>query len=215
MQFPNPWIASTDRKLNNALPRIPKNKVWFYDYPKLGPSGAPLPDEQQWDRLITLTKAAAADSLVKTIVWDHMTDISDMLQAHLANAHSKLTVGNMKVMDMKLWQPFKLLMGRAITLIKGAGKMFVVIAHDYVDKDEITGAVTCRPLIGGALKDTLGAYFSDVWRCEVEPGFREKPAVYKVRTQPTAQQMLGSSFNLPPSFEFSWETVAKALEGVK
>jgi len=214
MQFPDPWIASTDRKIGNAIARIPKNKTWFYDYPELDPTGKPLLDHLKWARLIDLTKKAAVDPAVKTIVWDHMSDISDWLQAHImATDGSGKTLAGIKVMSIALWQPFKLMMARALTLIKGAGKPFIVVAHDIVDKNDITGEVTCRPYIGGRLKDTLGGYFSDAWRCEVEPGFREKPAKYKVRTQPTAQQkVLGSSFGLPAEFEFSWDVLAKALE---
>ena len=210
MQFAKPYIISTDHKIQNAVSRIPAGKEWFYDYVDVD-NGKPVPYEQQWTRATQLLKAGCTDPNVQTVIWDNLSDLSGMLQAHvIANGGTKLIVGGEKVFEMQHWQPFKLLMQRAISFARGSGKMFIVCCHEDTEKDEVTGVLTYKPLVPGQLRGQLGGMFTDVWRCEVttNPG---KPPTYFVRTSPTPRMALGNSLGLPQEFVFTWDEFQKHM----
>lgn len=212
MQFPDVYVISTDHKLKNAIQRLPAGKKWWYDYVDVDDFGRSVPYHEQWARATTLLKNACVDPQIRTIVWDNLTDLSGMLQAHIiANGGSKLVVGGEKVMEQTHWQPFKLLLQRSIALARGSGKVFIVCCHEVIDKDEISGMMVYRPLVPGQLRDHLGGFFTDVWRCETDvvPG---KPIRYFVRTVPTPRMSLGRSVaGLPDEFVFDWDTFSKLL----
>ena len=216
MQFPSPYIISTDHKIKNAVQRIPPGQPWWFDYVDVDDKGQPVAPEKQWTRATDLLKAGCVNPVVKTVIWDNLSDLSTMLQAHIiasATGGKQLTVSGEKVMEMSQWQPFKLLMQRSIALARSSGKMFVVCCHEAIEKDEVTGTLTYRPLIPGQLRDQLGGFFTDVWRCEVEanPG---RPPKYYVRTAPMPRMALGNSVNgLPQEFVFSWETFNALMSG--
>lgn len=65
----------------------------------------------------------------------------------------------------------------------------IVTAHEDVDKDEITGAVSRGiRVVGKALPSVLPGYFNEVWYAEVHAGTVQSPAPqYKIRTSPTNQ----------------------------
>ena len=214
MSFPNPYFISTDHKLNNAVSRFP-NKKFFYDYGDVDTdTGVVIDPAKRWSRMIDLVKIAATNPDINTIVIDNMTDVSVYLQDHiLAAGGSKLTVGGEKVMQVEHWQPFMILMTRLITALKTSKKFIVVCAHELIEKDEISGTLTYRPSVPGRLRDTLGAYFTDVWRTETET--TSGGTVYRVRTAPTARMSLGTQFNLPQNFVFTWNEFEKAMKGTK
>lgn len=195
MCFPTPYFISTDRKLQNAVARHP-GKKFFYDYIDAEPA-------KRWTQLTELLKAAGQNPEIQTIVIDNLTDVCTYLIDHIiANGGTKLTVGGEKVMEMTHWQPFKILLTRLITVGKSMGKMFIVCAHEAVEKDEVTGVLNYKPLIPGSMQNQLGAYFTDVWRCETEQVGKE--VSYIVRTTPTPRMALGNSLNLPSTFKFTW-----------
>lgn len=212
MAFPAPYIISTDHKLNNAVSRFP-GKEFFYDYGDVDTdTGQPIESPKRWNRVCELVKKNYSDPRVKTIVIDNLTDLAGYLIDHIiANGGTKLTVGGEKVMEQQHWQPFKLLMTRFINTLKMTGKFVVVCAHETIDKDDVTGTLLYRPLIPGQLKDTLGQYFTDVWRTECEKV--SNGIVYRVRTAPTSRMSLGSQFKLPQEFVFTWEEFEKAMKG--
>jgi len=205
MSFPTPYFFSTDRKLGNAVVRH-NNKAFFYDYPCAEP-------DKRWDTMCAALKLAMVDPKIETIVVDNLTDVTQFLIDHIiAHGGTKLTVGGEKVMEMNHWQPFKLLMTKLITTLKSCGKMIVVCAHETIDKDEVTGMLSYTPNIPGALRTTLGAYFTDVWHCETE--LVGKECKYIVRTMPTPRMALGNSLGLPQTFSFTWEEFNKQLKHI-
>jgi len=73
----------------------------------------------------------------------------------------------------------------------------IVTAHEDVDKDELTGAISRGiSVTGRKLPNILPGYFNEVWYTEVQPGTVAQPAVqYKVRTQPTNQIIARSVYS--------------------
>lgn len=216
MQFPDPYIISTDHKIKNAVSRLPNGKLWWFDYVDVDDTGAVLSPDKHWTRATDLLKKAMSDPRIRTIIWDNLSDLSTMLQTHIisaSNSSKQLSVAGEKVMEMSQWQPFKLLMQRSIALARSSGKIFIVCCHEAIDKDEVTGTLTYRPLVPGQLRDQLGGFFTDVWRTEVEttPG---KPPKYFVRTSPTPRMALGNSVvGLPQEFAFEWSTFHALMQG--
>lgn len=214
MSFPDPYFISTDHKLNNAVTRFP-GKKFFYDFGDVDTeTGVAIPADKRWNRMVELIKTASKDPDIKTIVIDNMTDVAAYLIDHIiAAGGSKLVVGGEKVMQIEHWQPFMILMTRLIVALKSTNKFIVVCAHELVEKDEISGTLTYRPSVPGRLRDTLGAYFTDVWRTETET--TTSGTVYRVRTAPTARMSLGTQFALPANFVFTWPEFEKAMKGTK
>lgn len=214
MQFPAPYIISTDHKIKNAVQLLPPGKQWWFDYVDTDDNGKPVAEADQWTRATTLLKKGCADPNVQTVIWDNLSDLSGILQSHIiANGGTKLRVGGEQVFEMSHWQPFKLLLQRAIAYARGSGKIFVLCCHETVERDEVSGMLTYLPLIPGQLRGQLGGYFTDVWRTEVDvvPG---KPPRYYVRTTPTPRQALGHSvLGLPSEFVFDWNKFAALMSG--
>jgi hypothetical protein len=72
----------------------------------------------------------------------------------------------------------------------------IVTAHEGLDKDDITGAVSRGiRVVGKALPSVLPGYFNELWYAEVVTGTIQNPAPqYRIRTQPTAQIMARSIY---------------------
>jgi len=79
-------------------------------------------------------------------------------------------------------------------------KHVIIIYHDKLVRDEITGQVRIVTAVDGQYQTHVGRYFSEMYAFEVIPGSgtgaSAKPAEYTVRTAPTKQKKARSSFNL-------------------
>lgn len=211
MQLPDPCILSTDRKLRNAVSRIKPGAKWWYEYVEMTPGPGPT----AWERFVAQTKKAATEPDVKSIIWDNLTDLGAILMEHiLFKDPPKLQVGGEKVPEKQHWQPFRDLMRKAIAVMRSSGKLFCVCAHEMVDSDDMSGSLLYRPLIGGQLKDNVGGYFTDVWRCETKLN-AQGGVTYYVRTQPMPRMALGNTLGLPKEFEFTQEDFLKRLSEVQ
>jgi hypothetical protein len=80
-------------------------------------------------------------------------------------------------------------------------KHIIVIAHDAVEKNSITGEVRREILLDGGMKDKFGLHFSDVWRCY--PKVPTAGSVdYRIRTVPGPGYVCKCSIDLPEDFSF-------------
>jgi len=72
----------------------------------------------------------------------------------------------------------------------------IVTAHEGLDKDEMTGAMSRGiRVVGKALPSVLPGYFNELWYAEVTAGTTQNPTPqYRIRTQPTAQIMARSVY---------------------
>lgn len=223
-QFPDPYFLDCDDKLTNAVARNSGKKFW-YDCPlrKLNKEGqfVGVEDILRWEEAVARLKEAGSSPEVKTIVIDSVTSLNAMIFQHIlrfpSTAKVPLQVGGIKVMDQSMWGPYRDLWTRLIMGLRGTGKIVVCIAHDTVDKDEITGTLSYRPSWAGQLKDTGAGLFTDVWHCEsrnvpdtTKSGHMKTE--YFVRTHPTPMMALGNSLGLPREFSFTWEKFKSYLD---
>ena len=218
-EFPSPWFADCDGNLGSAIRRHP-GKEFFFDSIATDDTNIPVPLDKQWARYADKLIAAAKDPRAKTLVTDSLTTLCPMLQAHIIATGTKLIVGGEKCMEQQHWTPFRNLMLKAINIARSSGKYVIHICHEAVDKDEISGMLSYKPLIPGQLKDSIGAFFTDVWHCENELAMntvsKQMEPKYIIRTMPTARMgFIGNSLNLPQTFQFTWEEFHKHLTGVK
>lgn len=238
-QFPDPYFLDCDDKLTNAVARNPGKKFW-YDCPLRKEEKLKLPNPNdpheppivksrmvavdetlRWEEAVARLKEAGASPDVKTIVIDSVTSLNAMIFQHIlrfpSTAKVPLQVGGIKVMDQSMWGPYRDLWTRLIMGLRGTGKLVVCIAHDTVDKDEITGTLSYRPSWAGQLKDTGAGLFTDVWHCESrnvpDPAKSgQMKTEYFVRTHPTPMMALGNSLGLPREFSFTWEKFKSYLD---
>lgn len=227
-QFPDPYFLDCDDKLTNAVVRNAGKKFW-YDCPLRkavnkvggGTEFVAVEDILRWEESVSRLKEAGASPDVKTIVIDSVTSLNAMIFQHIlrfpSTAKVPLQVGGIKVMDQSMWGPYRDLWTRLIMGLRGTGKLVVCIAHDTVDKDEITGTLSYRPSWAGQLKDTGAGLFTDVWHCEsrnvpdpTKSG--QMKTEYFVRTHPTPMMALGNSLGLPREFSFTWEKFKSYLD---
>lgn len=203
IQFPVPYFLEADRNLRSAQAAFP-DKTFFFDYPDVDAEGRELPDERRWERMVFLVKAACADPTIRTIVLDSMTPIGRYLEDYVVSqggTGKDLKVGGVKVMDLSLWRPYKILMAKLIEMIKATKKLVIVIVHDSDTEDKTDGRIKHRPLVGGQMKDTIYSLFTDVWRTDVE--LIGTDVKYIVQAAPISRcESLMSTLGLPPKFEF-------------
>lgn len=220
MHFPDPWLCDADKNLARLL-RLPfmKNKQFWYDRPDQAADGTPLPEDQQWERYLTIATEAANDERPQFMIHDSMTAIGHILERFVISKGSSskdLVIGGQKSMSLQLWNPYKDLWLKLITALRGSAKHQIFIAHRKVDKDEVSGTLDYKPMIGGQLADSLGRLFTDVWHCttnSVQPTASNPEGVESVIEcvpQPRMKQ-LGNSLDLPPRFVWHWETVRQRL----
>lgn len=211
LQFPDPWIFSTDRKVQNAVGRV-KPAKWWFTYSDETDDGQVVHPDNQWLHLTENAKQAAVNPEVKTLVFDHGTDMAQILLRHVIRETSGKAVGEASVKpEIQHYNPFADLFRRFISTMKRSKKFVILVIHEMIEKDEGTGTMVYRPLIPGQLRDNLGGLFTNVWRTEIVAGPTGAPQ-YIVRAQPTPRNALGNSLNLPPTFTFSWPLIEKALQ---
>jgi hypothetical protein len=215
MTFPVPYIFDADDKMGNAIKRLPADKVFYFDRALVDAKGLPVPPEKQWGHAVECIKAACLSPDIQTIVVDSITNLATMLINHiLASGASKLKIAGEAAMDMQCWTPFQNLMTKLIMMIKSSGKYTIFTCHEAVEKDEITGALSYKPLIQGALKDKIAGMFTDVWHTEatqVLGAGNKLETKFFVRTAPTARMALGNSLGLPTEFTVSWDELLKFM----
>lgn len=224
MNFPAPYFLDADDNLASAVRQFPGKKFW-YDTIDKDDAGKPVPEAMRWTRFAYLLKKIPENPNIQTIIIDSLTKISIYLQDHIVKEGGPtkdLIVGGEKVMTQQMWWPYSQLLIRTIAALRNTGKYIIFTAHERPERDDKTGEVLrIIPSISGQLRDTIGAFFTDVWACEsrervsVQDKKSRRSTEYFVRTAPTSRKALGCSCQLPTEFEFSWPLVERYLKGVE
>src|SRR2546421_7498018 len=72
LQFPDPYIISTDHKIGNALKFLPPGKKWWYSYTDIDEAGKVVEFTDRYSRLCDLVVKATASPEPKTIILDNI-----------------------------------------------------------------------------------------------------------------------------------------------
>lgn len=164
----------------------------------------------RYDRLNEVLIEAQKNPECRTIVIDSATGLSDVLFAWTQVKQSFPKDGR---------QTFGFFLNygkQLINTLTSMNKHIVLIAHERIEKDQMTQVDQYRVAWPGQLGDYIGAFFTNVWRCEiVKSGY---PPVYtrQIRTvQDTQFHGLKNDFELPPTLEFTWQKVQAELDATK
>lgn len=216
MAFPDPYFLDADDKLANAVKRYPGKRFW-YDCPARRNGEIAIELKDQWAYGAECINAAIKSTDIKTIVLDSGSAIGDMIIAHILKFGTKLTIAGRPSMEMQHWGPYQDIWKATVMGIRASGKKLIVIVHDSITEDALTGETIVRPLIKGALKDGFGGMFTDIWHAETKvkpdpkkPG--QMTTEYYVRTTPNAKFTLGNSLtDLPSEFVVTEEEIKRRI----
>jgi hypothetical protein len=168
--------------------------------------GAIVPPQQRYIRLTKLVEECSKIDQIQTLVLDSGTGLAPILMDDVKRQQPSLKDGR------QVYQFFLLATREFLAKITQIRKHFVLTVHEKVEQDAMTGITQYRVAWPGQLGDYIGAFFTDVWRTEVESeGF---PPKYKrvIRTIQDAQHYgLKNALELPNKFEFNWEQIKQKM----
>ena len=111
------------------------------------------------DKLVE-SKCVIDGKKIATIVLDSYTSLNEHIKALILAANGAMS------MSMPLWgvllRNFEIMHGTVLRLPTNV----IFCAHQQVDKDELTGKISYRPLIDGAMKDKIGKDFEEMYYLE-------------------------------------------------
>lgn len=206
MLFPNPYIADCDNNLSGAtrlLRKLYPDKEYKYDTINIieGPDNTwtERPLHERWEYLIECCIKALADPWTKTIVLDGAASIATYLEDFIVSKKPDSKDAKMTISD---WGPFRNLLSKLITKLRGTGRYLIMTSHEEYAKDEQSGRIITRTNIPSKLADNFGGFFSDVWRTEVDDV--AGAPVFRLRFAPTSFiPAIGNSLGLPIVGRFS------------
>lgn len=210
-QFPRVHVIDLDVNLGGTLRYLRAHNLPLpvsFDSIDRDDDGKEVPMTNRFERVDQCLDRASKNPDIDTIVLDSATMFADIVIAQV------LKTQNVKKMSKQEWGFFFTLGKEVMFNIVQMRKHIVLTAHEKINKDP-NGAVVFPYEINwpGQMGMIMGAFFTDIWRCEVQEVPLGLKSEYKwnVRTMPNAQYKLGNSFELPPVWQFNWKTIADKL----
>lgn len=208
-QFPGAYIVDADVNLGGPLRYIKNHGLSMpmgYDRLDVDEKGVVVPPMARYLRLTKLVEDSEKDPEIKTFVLDSATGVSVIIMDEVKRQQPSLKDGR------QVYQFFLQATRDFLAKITLMRKNFVFIAHEKIEQDAMTQITQYRIAWPGQLGDYMGAFFTNVWRCEVlSEGF---PPKYKfvIRTmQDTQHHGLKNDLELPASFQFDWKTIQEKM----
>lgn len=197
MQFPSPFFLDCDMNLagpERYLRRTNSFPGYSYETIKIDDKGELVPTKDRWARLVTFTEKAIKDPSTKTIVPDSLTSIDEILVAHVLDKTKAL------LMERQDWRLFRSLLLSYFDVLRSSNKTVIVTVHEDVFRDSKGIIERYAPTVSSGITHYLGAYFTDVWRCESLPGPLGKQK-FIIKCLRSAQLDLKNSLNMPEKIE--------------
>lgn len=132
---------------------------------------------------------------LRTVVLDTFTSTEEHQKRLLMSANGVATI------SQPLWGTMLTNNENLISALLGLNKYVnvIVIAHEQADKDELTGAITYKPLIGGQMKEKIGKDFEEVYYMEKK--VVGDKAVYEMLTVGNSMKACRTTRELPARIE--------------
>lgn len=210
-QFPKPYIIDIDVNLGGTLRFLREHNLPLpvgYDVLDKDDKGQAIPLPQRYSRLNQCLIEAQQNPLIETIVIDSGTTLSDVMIAEVLRQQNK------SEMSKREWGFFAILGRHFMSVLASMRKHIVLIVHEKIEKTP-DGAIAYPIKIAwpGQVGQNIGAFFTNVWRCEVQVIPKGVNSEYKwlIRTMPEFKYELKNTLGLPATFEFKWETIAAKL----
>lgn len=204
-QFPKPAIFNFDNNLSGLLklPAEVRRNIKIVNPFLDSKTGKRLDDQKVWANFVAQLAEVCADPSVQTIIIDSLTTMAAILTDQILQSGDPS-----KRMEIQHWGDFSRYMkwfGEHLLCAPGLDKHIVVLAHESIKEDKLSGRVKYLLNIGGETKSNFDLYFTDCWRVYTKAGKdKTKPVEYWVRSLPTDYHTAKSSMTLPADFE--WDT---------
>jgi hypothetical protein len=207
-RFPKPVIFNFDNNLSGlrSLPAEVKKEIRVVN-PRKNAKGEDIPAIAIWDNFVAQLTAVVSDKTVRTVVIDSLSSLANALEDKILQSSSPALT--FKLQQWGDFQRYLKWLGEELMNNQSRHFNVVVIAHETVDKDEATQAVTYSLNVGGRMKNSFDMFFSDCWRCYTRTvnatPTNPSGVEFRVRTAPTSQFNAKLSLpNVPP--DFNWDT---------
>lgn len=211
-QFPNAYVIDLDVNLGGTLRWLKGEGLKLpvgFDVVDQTPEGVPIPMKERFKVLQKCIEDVFADPNVDTVIFDSGTKLVDVLLAEV------LRLQNKEVMTKQEWGVFFAQSKKFMEVLAKLRKHIILIVHEKTLTSE-AGAVVypIKAAWPGQFGQIIGAFFTNVWRCEVQEKVSDKKHRWLVRTLPNYQYELKNTLSpeVPAMFDFDWNVIQKALD---
>lgn len=207
-QFPRPVFFNFDNNLSGLrkLPTEVRKGIRIVD-PRADDKGA-VKSHDVWGNFIKQLEVVGQDPTVGTIVIDSLTTMAESLMDKVLK-----TGDPSKAVEIQNWGEFARYLkwlGEELLCATDLDKHVVILAHEQVFTEKLTGKVKYFLSIGGQTKSNFDLYFTDCWRTYTKPN-TAGGVDYWVRTLATEYHTGKASLTLPPDFKWD-EQVGSILK---
>lgn len=171
--------------------------------PYMDKNGKEVDVKQVWKNFCEIFGLLAEMDEITTIVIDSLSTLADALNWQTLGRKDP----NAKPDGFEHWRVF----GNHLKLFcdvvlhdPALDKHIILIAHDKVDKNPVTGEISREILLDGGMKDKFALHFSDIWRAYPKVPTSGK-VEYRIRTVPGAGFTCKCSLPIPEDFIFDTE----------
>jgi hypothetical protein len=208
-RFPGAYVLDVDVNLGGPLRFCKRNNIPLplgYDRVDVDESGTVIPMALRYLRFQKLLDEAYKNPEVKTLIIDSATGFTEVLMAEVRRQQPGLKD------DRQVFKFFLLAAREFLGKMTQIKRHVVVTGHEKIEQDAMTNITQYRIAWPGQLGDYIGAFFTNVWRCEVEREGIPPKYKYVIRTMQDAQHYgLKNDLDLPPVFAFDWNLVQQKL----
>ena len=210
-RFPRPAFIDFDVNLGGTIAYLQSQNLPLpvgFDQVDRDETGKPVPMPSRYDRFMRILNTYANDASIDTIVLDSALGLVDIIIAKTMLDH------NVQRMSKQEWGTFGNYSKIVLNNLTNSRKHIVMPIHEKRNKTP-DGSIAYPVKLPwpGQVGELLGAFFTNVWRCEaVEEGFGPAAKTkFLVRTKPSSQYELKDTIGLPNPWEFSWPTLEQKL----
>ena len=216
LQFPGVHVLDCDRNLDgpDRFIRSSLNKELSYTYDSIrqDDKGSEIPIEDCYNRVCDKLKMFKTDPSYRernTVFLDSLSHVNEFIIRHVLRMQGKTSrVGEMEARD---WSPFKsaayvLLVSR----LEETGKTILCSCHenkvyDAPSKENMMNPSVkeYEPMFQGKIGESLGAFFTDVWRLQVELGGAGKQETWLYTDKMSKCDMLKNSVGMPAKLDIT------------
>lgn len=216
-QFPKPYIVDVDVNLGGTIRFLRNHGMQLpvaYDVLDRDEEGKDVAPMWRYQRLNKCLKEAQMDPNIETIVLDSATTFADVMIAEVLRTQNKQAISDYKD-GRQFWGFFANCGRQFLGTLSQMRKHIVLVAHEKIEKTpDGSVAYPLKVAWPGQVGQNIGLFFTNVWRCEVMtiPKGMETTYRWQIRTMPDYKYELKNTLELPPVFEFKWETIAEKLK---
>ena len=167
--------------------------------------GKLLKQPEGYLQLCDFLSSLEEDCPYETIVLDSLTKVVEHLKRLI------LFIGKTPIMRIQDWGTLLSNLEELIGVLLSLDcKQVILIAHDTIEKDEVTGGIEFRPLVEGSMRHKIGAYFNEVYYLKPMKGGEKGQIIYSMLTQNDGKHISRTARELPIQEEMTFEDILKA-----